>query len=1168
MSELVKILQPIAEQKKLVPAEGPICELLLDFEQKIAEISDDSDLTSILSLLMKILHINDGKLSMYCSIRIAECIKAVYEAKKSKDYSEIITAATKNPIQSIIYVIAHLLKTADKSIKDKIPSFTNVLLKLGEELYHGMMFALRRCYKCNSQDLAQYNDKVLVKIVFCLSDGDEAAQLMALKLCRKLVRCDCIDVPKLYGILLNFLKMKDHLQNFVIDDACYLVAVCASLPLIRQTPTQELYEEAAKVFMLFKEHLTACLRHFLDIVPPKFIAEHFLSLFNSLKVMSLSDVSQLLPYISSETRTKLFNKISTEGVSFNTLMCLRMLANSLSLAQETASIALQMAQNINDDVRSGLQSFFAYLAQLYPDLANQYLESSLLYLANPPDVTETPNTVEGMVFVAASIIGGSEDPEKTLSPYISYIQKFLDDTFTHFKLYSHKTNAAFRLLCITPKEIVPLEHVNRAINSLTKDIMESKCDITSHSVKEIVRSVNCALYSHPYLAAANKYLEAAARLTLINSSTSNMAMFLDLPLVKPDCQVDVAISLVRKITSLKPPMHSILMMLKNPMQLQDELLFHAVIITFTKGPLYSNVNSATFAMRVITTIGQFVKAMKPGAAIRFVNDVMGAHGELLMIHSCILTLVREDLIRFMPANTIEYLLETLDKRNTDYDRMRVSAESLATYVSKTDKLSFVLDQIKDWHCVGKCLVIANLIQFCHFTDDQVFKCMLDLNELAKTHPTAPYALFALSVIYDVYAGILIGNPLLSGQLQAMIRCLNSYSGLNSFTFYYLTQAFGKILPIAAVDYENNSKEILILVNLLSQTNIPYSRQISYQIWRFVSTYLPQLKSAITVKYPTQTNITMSQEIALTSALAEYITLVDPKIDIFASAPRILYLVQKKEDPRPVELFMAMIDSQCDHSEDMYTLARDVIKDSKFPGLNPNDIEPLTHTIACCVQIITKLLPKIGKMHTEEIIAMSIKVITKELPKTAATAYKLLAEMLRLEIITIKDFVDDLSVAIKKSPIQDLSGCMEFIQEVIKSMKDNKEGEHINTLCNAFISLFDRADVNVKSVALAISLLSMSTAVNNENLKKEILEKFKLKAKEMIHEIKEKFTANDWSYIGESKKLFPHGLGDLYVCSKIDELELDQKSILEFAEEESKARDEWRSGPAKLFVSHQ
>ncbi|EAY08379.1 hypothetical protein TVAG_269050 [Trichomonas vaginalis G3] len=1168
MSDLISALQPIASAKKLFPAESPICEALFDFEEKIKAGIPENELTTILSLLLNVLRINDGKISMFCSVRIAQCIQKVYEAKNTKDISEIIVSATKHPIQSLVYAVGYLLKYSGNTNEDKILPFATKLLSVDSEINHAIMYTLARCYEFASESLKKLQDKVFYKIVFNLSNTDDTVQLMTLKLCRRLIRCNAIDIPKLYSVLTNFLKYKNRLQHFVIDDCCFLLATCAVRNLDKPDENKAELKEALGVLKLFHDFFTQCLRHFLDLLPPQYISNNFEELFDFVREVSLSDLVQIIPYIGIEMREKLFKKVAAEEISYSQLMTLRLLANTAALAKETASIALQMATNLNDDVRSGLQSFFAYLAQLYPDLALQYLESSLLYLSNPPDEPGNGLAIEGMVVIAASVIGGTSEPEKVLKPYTSNIEKFLKDTFGHLVLYSHKTVAAFRLLTITPRESLPVSDVNAALKQITDDINDGKVDITSHSVKEIIRAANCALYTHPDLSAAKEYLLAASKLTLINSSTANLAMFLALPLVKPPEHERIAMMLVRKIVNLEPPMYFLCQQVKQTIQMQEEMLFHAVIVTYNSGPLFNNINSATFAVRVVNSIADFVKALPIQSAINFVTEIFRTSGKMSMVHALIYKLVEADLLNVLPQNTMEYLLAPLDKDNDDYDRMRITAEALALYTQKTNTLQKVLEMIDDWHCPGKCILLGALVQYCSFSEEQLFKSMHDLCELTKSSNSSPFALFALSLLYDTNVTSLVGNPLIVGQLTSLMRVMSSYTSLSSYTFYYLSMAFGKLIPILSVEYSKYEKEIKIFTMLLSQQILPISHQASYQIWRLVAAYLPQLSNLLEVKYPDRSNITMSQEISACNALNEYITMVDPNLDVFDSVSRILFLVQKKDDPRPVDLFGAMINSKCDHSEELYKIARDLLLESKFPGMESGQVEPLSHTKACCVNIITKLLPKLDKKHSEEIVKIAVKVVSSELPNTAGFAFKLLYEMLRMNMIEVnEEYSENLGIAIKKCPVSDLSNSLDFLSEVIFQIRNEKVTKpYIETICHSFISLFDRVEINEKSVMMATNLLSLSQRIESENLKNEILEKFKESVKKFVEDFVTKFKSNDWDYISSMRKMWIHDLNDFYNATKIEELEIDQEMIRSFADEESKSKDAWRSTSAKDFLA--
>ena len=128
MDEYIAQLRALSQSKRLVPAEQVIMTEIEKLDEYLVEQVDEEALEQFEKILFALFDINDGRISIPCSISIAEKLLRVYSFMKSPQVYEVISRAIESGTASVILGAGYICRRIGDRWKSQLPRFVEFLL--------------------------------------------------------------------------------------------------------------------------------------------------------------------------------------------------------------------------------------------------------------------------------------------------------------------------------------------------------------------------------------------------------------------------------------------------------------------------------------------------------------------------------------------------------------------------------------------------------------------------------------------------------------------------------------------------------------------------------------------------------------------------------------------------------------------------------------------------------------------------------------------------------------------------------------------------------------------------------------------------------------------------------------------------------------------------------
>lgn len=450
MDDFLISLQKLVQSKRLQPPERIICDYIINFESVLPEAIDEKLFQDLESLFIHLLSVNEGVLSLRCSIRIGSCLLQLYKTKqmlkspqnetiqdRSNKTWNLFTEVNKRPTKASIYATGFITKHLGHHATSMIPGFAKKLLSLSKipHLIQPIIYSLNFCFKKGRREMSDgtfYDNsfklisKILQTAIFPNSsniNANETLQMLTIRLLRTLISPKSMNksatsmFPKVFSYLKILLDNNDSISPYVHEEITFLLAKYLLRNLSdckkdfnsenaetaessedfkianhdqkrEEKEKEELSKSLSFLSKEFSNHIHTIFHKILLMISPTYIHKHLDIVFNFIQTQVPEELPFLISLISNDDRHRLFDSLDKlkDCYSSEYLLMMRLLSNDEETINSSAAIAFQMVTKDEDNLKEAALVFFAKLAQKSVDLSRPFVQASTLYLSNPPDI--------------------------------------------------------------------------------------------------------------------------------------------------------------------------------------------------------------------------------------------------------------------------------------------------------------------------------------------------------------------------------------------------------------------------------------------------------------------------------------------------------------------------------------------------------------------------------------------------------------------------------------------------------------------------------------------------------------------------------------------------------------------------------------------------------------
>lgn len=988
MEKLFQDIKQLTKQSRLIPAEEVITRCLLPFDEVHPQNFSDAEIEQYEGILIDLFYVNSGILSLQCSIRISTCLISLYQKQPTPKLWNLFTAVTKKPTVTGILVIGNVIDKIGQHSRSMIPGLVKIIIPFPD--LFSVIYALTSSFKQNLSELKSYSDKSfhLVKKSFQISSSsqlapnlkEEATQLLAIQLLQKIYSTEMIPQKKIFGLINEILQ--NHNLNtystFVIDQVCYFIAFAAYYPLRNDQQEKasindfevgnsqdekSQFEASFELLSNYKNnHFSSILRHFLNFLSPNFVLKNLSCLFNFVRKIQPSEISQLLSLFGHDVRGELFKEIAQEQPpNSQQQKLLRSLSFNDKTNAEIAALSLQLTTSSSTTERLYGASYFSYLAEKYPQSAETYLNMSVLYLSCPPEDNPTLDIdIFGMALIASHIIGAT--PEKRRQALIDSVSDNLKVFFTRSyenkNIFSSQFMATFMLLAVLPPSFVDPQKCANLL-SLFNDKFKHTPSITSPTsltlnhtefpninlIRACTQYMASFLATHPHIEEHRRFLEILAQNTALQSLTATLCSFIASTEASL-AHLVMTTYFIPQIMKVNPNKEYVSSLLSTPLLTPQELIHNIRFEMHPSDIIYFRVDDNYFSFRSIDFFPNAILSLDESVATNCVLELVSNPSYYsqnpLMCHSLLLSLLKNVATQpYIPSNLNQFIMPTLELNTTNHIaqtfngynntinkhlssldsfngtfgdsflRIQVTSECAVIWASLHDEIfTDLLSYMQKLDGIGKCFIYASMVSYIQLGDTTIINVLHDLNELAKVPLFCPYALFALSTLLSVYSLRLVDLTVADMQFPFLLSIIHNNSlSLSPYTLYFASTIFARLLPIISPEIKGSMAEpyVRLLIQCFYDTPISYASQIMFHTLRACFAFAKEFVDTKKLIFPLDPGTTTSFQITACGAFSDMLKVhCDFHHDnnfFFDLLPDLLILLQKQNDHRVVDFIV-------------------------------------------------------------------------------------------------------------------------------------------------------------------------------------------------------------------------------------------------------------------------
>ena len=1102
MEELLKELEKLSEQKNLFPAERIVLLKLFDFESKIPKELESSKCQKIIEILSNLLRINVGKLSPQCSIRIGDLIYYVFaQSKQKSSLFDVINSLTENPTQASIYAAGCIVSHAKPDSDTLLNSFLSTLLIQPFELILPTLFALSSCFGHSNAVVEEFTLPAFNLAKQAINIAKEDVQLMAEKLVLKLCLSKSINMNELVDFVgLIFLK---ETSIFVTETGCKIYAR-ALVRSIDPNDEEKTLKDALALVMKFPQYKEITFLHFISLISHDLVSRMYPIISGFIVDYVPNFLNMFTNALTKEARKDLFSVFEkAKENTVDVLNCVQNLDYDENSKFNVAALAYDLAACDNEKLRAGGAAYFCSLYSKNRQLAIRFLRSSLLFLAAPPDdYPKYARNIRAKALIASNIISSVDCKEHVLKGCEDDINKFLNRAFETNEMLRGEFGAAFVLMSSLPEEFIPLEDVYDALGRFRKFFKET--EVTTPKMRKGALYLGAAIAvfiaAHPIISKTDKTIRLLLTNKSLISPTTKLAAFLAFPHIQaaPSMLHVISSRIHGEIMTINPKLEYMQYRIKTPMSSKTELL-HGSVFKMPRFPsAFVTFCEEDMTIRIVEKYAEYIKhipkdAVQGEIAFLFMEETSKTVSSIYI--NALLS--NKDTAGILPKETLSYLLKQLSEQQ-NVTRIQLIAESISLWcVYHREAIDEVLSFIANWRNHTKCLTYAALFTNSPLSEPQLLQMMLDMNNLAKSTDTCPFALFALSALYNSHFQELANLNFTNSQCFFLLDIMQSPLSLIPFNLYYMSRVFISLLPILSADLETTRSDIIPVLALILQTfantKVSFSKQVLCMTARTANQLAPKLLNFIHFDFPDTKYKSFAEKLNILGVFSDLINFGLCNENYFQHVPEALVLLQMTNDSRAFDFVISVahqfgttpdISSQesINQLNKWLALIKNVLADSYFPVSAENVHLYAMQSSKKCMLIVARVFIQLIQKSTDEkqkkewlktIIDSVIKPISAHNQELFSDAFNVLITV--IDSNCAPGFESELATAAEKG-FGSLDQCglfhVKFLDYLVPKLQSDEET--YAPMFKRFVSGIDRVEaVPASFLSIASKIISLA-----------------------------------------------------------------------------------------------
>lgn len=1020
MEAIAAKLAKIAKASLVLKPEQAIQGALLELARSSSEKVHDSQLESI---LISLLHVNNGDLTVSCSISIGKHLSDVFSAHSKGQFWSLITDVTDNPTFANILALRYVVKKLGHASKNSLSSVTKTLIekKTPKKLMFPRLACLASLFKVCGDSLKGYANAAFSLANSQISEQNENVQIAGLSLCRSLLQFGVVSRRK----VLNLIEyaFDEALSPFVISEAGKVAALYASMQFVQQETSvkddnlilsgkhqknekNSAFQDGLSIIARFNSHFTIIFAHFLEFLKPEFIFNNISELFAFVKQHSPGDIPRLTAYFGKNVRANLFGKF------FDTkdLPMLRLLTFDDDTARRCSGIAHDWISSRIPEQRANAGSFFVSLAVSYPHIAMESLQLALKYVAMPPETSIAE--FEGMASTVAIILS-TFGPEFEFDYEMKqYFGKFVSDCLNANVKHDAFLISLFMISATVDDHQIPTEAIKPVLDTLFRRVA---LELTKEKPDLPIRLIECVLVflsEHPGFTIAKEFNQLCYKVVAKLTHVGHFALLRSITSVKMDSDFyqEASLLYVNLALGLSVPLDYVKKRIPNLMKLPEEVLRiqqrgkQLKELTGSAGMFF--VDSSSLAAKICDSLPLMVAHLSTSDIGKLLTLAINAENRV-MGHLLILALYQnKETAKKLPSQFDDCLIQVLDADNIV--ALQITSECIAYHLEQhSSRLPAVMSYVRDNETVCSCVLEAAIARRLVLSDSNVMEIIFRMSKRLLVPELTNVVLQEMASIYETKSIQLVSMLMGDQQCQSLLDLLNSSSSISLYTYHLISVCLEKLVPILLPNLQSQETVDMVLIALecLKLSPIPIMKRYFFESFRAVSAFSKTIATAFKVRLPHSPLMPIETKLAVCGALADLSKVRPFSISIDAKMPSLLVLLQRTGDKRVYDLIVAAavcFSKKCKKAQDLvqwFQMTKALLSGNTMFGFGNAQVEPNVIVKCCALNVIKVLLADLARMKPfqasclDDLMTSTIRALESGRAEVYSIAYTILKDVI-------------------------------------------------------------------------------------------------------------------------------------------------------------------------------
>ena len=1103
MNQILEKLDSILKSKRILQPDQTIETALIHFTEVLPDTIPETEVSKYEKTLIVLLYLNRSNLSSQTSIRIANCLVAVYEREKTHKFWNLIQKVNEKPTIPTIFAAGQVIKRLGSYSRSSLPSLAQFLLETKDQLQYPSLFALKQIFKvCDQESLLKLASKTFSFAKSHIKDDNSNAQLLSLKLIRVLIKFEDISLRQFRNAADTGISHAH--SDFAVELSASIAGAVAKRSISRlpgkdEKMNKKIYKETFDILKYFKDNFQLVFKRFLDLLEPEFVYNNRKNFFEFALSINPTSIIQINEFFGKDVRTDLFRILLVE--SKPNIKLLKSAAFDEESASDTAGIAFTALLSADEDERKNACTFFVSLSLTYPEVALENLHAAANFIKAPPEEGYNVDVqFNSMATLSAIVMAVLEEKNYAANKYKDMFQAYVE-TATK-KCNDDAYAVPLLLLCASLSEYDFVKLASPAIKRFEKCLTnDTKNESKSRS------------YSQRLLEAALFYLsnvENDDALNIMNlllqqplqSMTGSSRVFLMKLCIK--FRIKATFLMFIPYISPKAITRSYMSLLMSPMKEPCDYFQPLKGIPPNPGSIAFINDERSFGQSILMLLPDAFLILDEDDNINQLNTLLTQTKPKIIAYAAILQLYNK-CPASMPPKFHTTLIKELSQKNIPQHDAEIIAESIAIHCATfPETLDDVIKFLKTKTTKSTCFLEGSLAKHVQISDNMMTAILYRLKLAVEDKLMCRYALHSLNTIYETKSQQLVTMMNGDYQIQLLLSVLYTPHCQDPYTMMLVYQCVERLLPILLPFLQNEAtyQLLYLVISCFKNSIVVYSNELFHMVLRASIAFSTKLISQFPpLHYPLSPIASNELKLSVCGAMADA-SHITPIQDLFDLLPNVLILLQRTKDERAKNFVVALAQSNMqtnpERLTDWFKLCKQILSDNMMPGFGNAKCEPNTKVKACALTVmhtlIHQLIDQNGNINSaclDDLITSTTRNLEEKNPELHDIAYPLLSDVIDIfkdkEVENVGNVLEvyesQLSIAVSAAFPYSCDVASKFLVEYLTFISKNNNPESRNELITQIIEGLQKVRYQ-RSGYFAISTkaieISIDAAVQQED----------------------------------------------------------------------------------------